>query len=320
VAQEVVREFEDTFQKYSQAEVRFTGTYWYLKLLNRALKFLLVRNSSDIPLRPASGTPAFAILMGNEFEKCLLPFLLQKGNVVYFFDAWPEYHRDISRFLRGFNVDTVFFSSKQVTEIFRKANAGCRCYWLPEAINAAAYRFRPYREKTIDVLQFGRKYDLYHRQIVKPLDDNGYSYMYEKRKGEVIFPKNDQFIEGLARCRISICFPCNVTHPDRSGDISTMTVRYLQSMASKCLIVGMMPGEMRELFGYNPVIEVDFSDPAGQLLSILENYDQYIPLIERNYTAVRLNHTWNQRCEAIMDILNTERNTAGSINSLTTIQ
>ncbi len=320
VAQEVVREFENTFQQYSEAPVRYSGTDWYLKILNRILKLLYIRKSSGFPLRAVSDIPAFAVLMGNEFEKCLLQFFLRKRNVVYFFDAWPEYHRDIERFLRTCHVDTVFFSSKQVTETFRKINADFRCYWLPEAVNVTAYQCLPYAEKTIDVLQFGRRYDLYHQQIAKPLEEHGYSYLYEKQKGQVVFPTRGEFVEGLARSRISICFPCNLTHPDRSGDVSTMTVRYLQSMASKCLIVGTMPEEMRELFGYDPVVKVDISDPAGQLLTILRNYHQYIPLIEKNYAAVRLYHTWNHRCEAMMDILNTEKETAGSFNSLTSIQ
>ncbi|HEY0896498.1 MAG TPA: glycosyltransferase [Sphingobacteriaceae bacterium] len=320
VAQEVVREFENTFQQCTDAPVRYSGKDWYLKILNRTLKILYIQKNSGLPLPAVSDNPVFAILMGNEFEKCLLQFLPRQGNVVYFFDAWPKYHADISRFIRSFHVHTVFFSSKQVTEIFRKANTGSRCYWLPEAINVKAFRCRPYTEKTIDVLQFGRRYDLYHQQIAGPLEEQGYCYLYEKRKGQVVFPTNDEFIEGLSRSRISICFPCNMTHPDRSGGISTMTVRYLQSMASKCLIVGTMPAEMRELFEYDPVIEVDLRDPAGQLLSILRNYHQYIPLIEKNYAAVRLHHTWDHRCEAIMDILNTEKDTAGSLNTLTSIQ
>ena len=64
-------------------------------------------------------------------------------------------------------------------------------------------------------------------------------------------------VAGLANSRVSICFPQSITNPERCGKVETVTLRYFESMASKCLIVGKCPLELRDLFGYNPVIEVD---------------------------------------------------------------
>ena len=121
----------------------------------------------------------------------------------------------------------------------------------------------------------------------------------EQTPGQIVFPDRPAFVAGLARARISICFPSNITHPERAGDVSTLTLRYLQSLASKCLVVGSAPEEMLRLFGYNPVIQADLQDPAGQLLSILENYDDFAELIEQNYRKVVAEHTWQQRWEQI---------------------
>ena len=99
----------------------------------------------------------------------------------------------------------------------------------------------------------------------------------------------------MAKSKISICVPSSITHPDRSGNIETMTVRYLQSMVSKCLILGRAPKEMITLFGYNPVIEIDSEDPEGQIISIINNYSNYFGLIEKNYQTVLEKHTWNKR-------------------------
>ena len=74
-------------------------------------------------------------------------------------------------------------------------------------------------------------------------------------------------------------------------------------MVSKCLVVGHAPNEMIELFGYNPVIEIDILNPTQQLESILKNYSDYLPLIEKNYEQVLQNHTWENRWNQIKKIL-----------------
>ena len=306
VAQSTVEEFETVVQSFPAISTIFSSSSYQRKVINKLLKTVFLRSSissSFIPPLIRSPKRGFSILMGNEYEKCLFDFFLKRENAAYFFDAWPSCHREIERFIKNFNVKSVFFSSKKVTEIFQGKHIDCRFYWIPEAIDVQAYRYEPFARKDIDVLQFGRKYDYYHSRIVNELRSKGYSYLYEKVKGEIVFPTQSDFLNGLARSKVSICFPSSLTHPMRSGDISTMTVRYLQSMASKCLIVGVIPDEMIELFDYMPIIEVDFSDPEGQLLSVLENYDRYIPLIEKNYNTVASCHTWECRSHKIMELL-----------------
>ena len=124
-----------------------------------------------------------------------------------------------------------------------------------------------------------------------------------KQKSVIIFPTRKQFVDGLARSKISICVPSSITHPSRSGEIETMTTRYLQSMIAKCLIVGKAPKELITLFGYNPVIEIDMNNPVQQLQLIFENFSNYIPLIENNFDTVIKHHTWRHRWDKIKSIL-----------------
>jgi hypothetical protein len=243
------------------------------------------------------------IFMGHEFKKALFPFLLNKNNHAYFFDAWPGKQQIIGHFIEATRVKNVFFSSKQVTESFTKKYNTSNFHWMPEAIDINNYNYKPYTGKTIDVLSFGRKYDILHNKLVSALHDKGISYMYERKKGHIIFADRPAFIDGLSRSKISICMPSNITNPELAGDVSTMTVRYLQSMASKALVVGEMPDEMPELFGYEPVVRIDMSDPAKQVANILLNYSNYIPLIEQNYLTVRKYHTWNKRWDQMKQIL-----------------
>ena len=220
---------------------------------------------------------------------------------MYFFDCWPVNNKWVIEFSRIFGISQIFFSAKQAADSFNKAKGKrtqTKGTWIPEGVKVENYKSFPYEEKSIDVLEFGRRYEQYHLQIRDVLQEAGYSHAYAQ-KGKLLFPDEQAFIEGLAKSKISICFPSSITHPERSGNVSTMTLRYLQSMAAKCLIVGKMPYDMQYLFDYVPVVEIDEHDPGAQIVDILKHYDQYIPLIEKNYETVAQQHDWKNRLEAI---------------------
>lgn len=232
-------------------------------------------------------------------------FFTKHNRSVYLFDAWTSDHEEISDFANKFKIDYLFVSASQASEAIKPKLHTTKIYWVPEGINPTMYKQDiQLADKQIDVLALGRKYDIYHEIIKIQLKEKGYNYLYEKEKGELIFPTREEFIEGLSKTKISICVPSNITHPERAGDVETMTIRYLQSIVSKCLIVGHAPAEMIELFGYNPVIEIDMDKPVEQLLEVLNDFERYIPLIEQNYKVVIDNHTWSNRWEQMKNIWN----------------
>lgn len=221
---------------------------------------------------------------------------------MYCFDCWPVNNAWVIEFSRIFNIKGIFFSAKQAADLFNKEKGNrtqTKGIWIPEGIKAADYKWYGYGERKTDVLEFGRRYGLYHDQIREPLKNAGYTHAYAE-KGKLLFADESAFVEGLAQSKISICFPSSITHPERSGNISTMTLRYLQSMASKCLVVGKMPYDMQYLFDYIPVVEIDERDPGKQIVEILEHYEDYIPLIEKNYEQVVALHDWSCRIQSII--------------------
>jgi hypothetical protein len=74
-------------------------------------------------------------------------------------------------------------------------------------------------------------------------------------------------------------------------------------MASRCLVVGKMPADMSPLFDYLPIVEIDERRPAEQLLEILDHFDDYAELIERNHEEVVRRHTWARRWEVMKSII-----------------
>jgi hypothetical protein len=246
----------------------------------------------------------FVIMMGlNEYKLRPYNILTKHGRSVFLFDAWPCDFEKITNFANRYKIDFLFITASESVKLLGSSIKNTIVSWIPEGINPTEYKQNvQIIDKTIDVLALGRKYDFYHDMIVDALAEKGYAYLYELNKGELIFPTRQDFIEGLAKTKISICVPSSVTHPERSGDIETMTIRYLQSMVSKCLVLGHAPKEMIELFGYNPVIEINMSDPVGQIEAILKDFDIYIPLIEKNYQQVLQHHTWSNRWNQMKNI------------------
>lgn len=239
-----------------------------------------------------------SITVGPNFIPVLKNLYYEGRIYMYMFDVWPFYIKWLSKFAMFFNIEYLFFSSNQAFELFKKSCPSIKAAWVPEGIKSSKYRFFSIDDKNIDVLEFGRKYGWYHTNIVKDLEINNIRHLYSDGK-TLLFETENEFIAALAKTKISICFPSSITHPERSGDISTMTLRYLQSMASKCLIVGIMPEDMKLLFDYVPIIEIDKANPSGQLISVLNNYSSYQELIGRNYKEVVEKHNWSNRIEQI---------------------
>jgi hypothetical protein len=57
------------------------------------------------------------------------------------------------------------------------------------------------------------------------------------------------------------------------------------------------------LSSYLPIIEIDFRDPAGQLIDLRNNLESHLPLIEKNFQEVQNSHTWSMRTEKILEII-----------------
>jgi hypothetical protein len=273
-------------------------------------KSFLVRRLAQYPslfkLRLKAGDKKivnFVSMISGDF-RLLIPYAFStKLNFIYMYDVWPRFHRWIFPLLDFFHVRYVFFSSRQVLENFNEkySHVKCKAMWLPEALSVQDYRFNRFQDKTIDVLEFGRMYDAYHDLIVAPLAAQGKKHVYRKPDMTLLFPDKASFTNALGSTKVVICVPSNITNPERSEYISSMTLRYLQAMASKCLIVGSLPSDMEALFGYNPLVEINMADAGNQLLEVLAHYEDYQALIEKNYEHVVRHHQWENRWQIIKD-------------------
>jgi hypothetical protein len=218
--------------------------------------------------------------------------------VLWTYDVWePDYER-VEKMVREANINLLLLSSEQATTHFSNlAIPNCEVHWVGETVNPEDYSFKDWNSRTTDILSFGRTYHNYHQAIVEGCELGKIEYRYQERTEEIDvavqglkkglqFPTREDFVKGLADAKICICFPRCVTHPGLAGNISTITLRYLQAMASKCVIIGSAPRELKDILNYDAVIEVDWEHPIAQIQHIIDHPDQYQELINKNYEAV----------------------------------
>ena len=252
----------------------------------------------------------FAIISGTQYSKIFLNYSFKaKKKVIYMFDPWPPLNDLNENAFRSFKINVAIFPSKQAVEYFNSRGINnFKSYYVPEGVQSDKYKFKNYSEKEIDLFQYGRQWKWLHEKLAVYTDKNNIRYEYNKFEAQssTTFMDRNTFVETLSNAKVAVCVPRNITHPELVDSLSTLTTRYFECMSSKCLIWGKAPDELINLFGYNPVIEVDMENPDKQLSEILSNYNSYIPLIEKNYANVIANHQWKNRIENIMSILESE--------------
>jgi hypothetical protein len=269
------------------------------RLAGRGLsKLALMRRVADL-----SGSAYLAPVM-QVTEQRLFPVCYFAETIVYAMDVWPAKYDRWEAFFRRHRMHVAFITARQSARRMRERVPGLDAIWLPEAIDPAGYRGeKPLAERSIDVLEMGRRLAAYHERVRPYCQSHGYVHRYETAPGQIIFPTYQDFVAALGDSKVSVCFPSSLTHPQRSGDVETLTLRYLESIAARTILLGRCPGELKDLFGYNPVVEADLENPAAQLDAILADVGRYTEMVDRNHGRMTEVATWDVRVGELLALL-----------------
>jgi hypothetical protein len=173
---------------------------------------------------------------------------------------------------------------------------------MPEATDMDLYNpSRNLNDRRTDVLQYGRSYAMFDEAVRSSLERAGKTYICSQ--GRAIFPHYRDVCAALANAKIVVCYPKSVTDPASSGGLETVTLRYFEAMASRALPIGYCPGELKELFGYNPVIELEMNRVGEQVEGVLSQIENYQVLADRNLRRMHEVGSWNVRAQSILRVL-----------------
>lgn len=249
---------------------------------------------------PAKDGPVckFAVLLGPSFHRCA-GFISGGRKAAYLFDATLPWIRPegVVKFARQAGIQELFVDHPEFVEPIRSLEGAPNVRFVAAGVDPDVYRSSA--EKDIEVLEFGRKMPGYHDTLVKGLAAAGVRHEHGFVDGR------EEFLNRLGRAKITISFPRSMT--DGETAFPMLTMRYFQAMASRSLVVGSAPPLLKELFGYNPVIEADLGNPTGQILDILADFPSFAGLIEKNHRELVGAHTYRHRWLEIKALLAADR-------------
>jgi hypothetical protein len=269
------------------------------RFVGKVLKNLKVQGS----IYHVAGDAYILPMMGPQTFRAF-PQGLVSELVPYIFDCWPAAYDEWERFFRTHRIRTAFISARQSAERMKAQIPRLNAIWMPEAIDPRPYNGAvPLSERRIDLLELGRRSEVFHDRITKHCVRRGLNHAYQRSPTDLVFAGRSEFLAGMAQAKILACFPSSMTHPDRSGDVETLTLRYLEGIASGSILLGRCPDELRTLFGYDPVVAADLDDPGAQLDAMLGSLDRFAPAIERNRARLYEVGCWDQRVGTMLSIL-----------------
>ena len=269
--------------------------------LHRGIGSLLARSGLSAPRRRRN----FIIvpLMGARFD-VLAASTLYGIPIPFCWDVWEPEWSSWAKAFRRTNPPLVITTARRSAQHLQAVLGGIRVEHLPEAIDIAKYSpGSPLRSRSIDVLELGRRHSRWHEAVKTAAQDTDVLHLYERVPGELVFADETTLSSGLAQSKISVCFPSDLTHPKRSGSVSTLTSRYLESMASRCLVLGESPPELGDLLGFDPVVGADMTQPWPQLNLILSRIETYQDQVDRAHRQVQSVGSWSFRIRQLLDLI-----------------
>ncbi|MBQ6334412.1 MAG: glycosyltransferase family 1 protein [Erysipelotrichaceae bacterium] len=307
---------ERAFLEYGKGNVEIRYLSFFVKGLNRLLNKVHLRPLCDpFTYKKREDAVYLYIAMSANYLMANIHHLknIQKhGNklAIYIWDCWePEYER-WTGIIDDLKPDYLILSFKQNYLYFSQLYDNC--YWVAQSANT--YFFKDLNiPKTRRFMQMGRVNPGMHAKILayldkKGLEDNNDNYVYRRKEKEALFPDLNDLVKEINRSRYIVCIPKCYESPHKTGDICAMTGRYYESIACKTLIIGKKPLIFDELFPEDGMIEFDEDlKDFDEKIDELENDEgKYWTIVNRNYDHFMKYHTWANRLEKIMAIINDE--------------
>ena len=258
-----------------------------------------------LPQRPAPWVRRMAITpMSWASDRDIFPAGFMFRIVPWVYDCWPSDWDRWEPLLRRHGVRTAFFSSRRATEEFGRRLPETSCAWIPEAVDPSHYDpSRRLQARTIDVLELGRRSEPLHHRLAPALRSSGVRHEFQQPGAPRMYRTQRALRDALAQARLLVCLPKTLTHPEAAGGLETVTHRYFEGMASGCVLVGHCPDELRDLWGFDPVVPIDPAEPERSVLHALDRLDEHQALVQRNLQRLHQVGTWRHRAEAMLEAI-----------------
>ena len=295
----VVGDFETAVIRAGVPPVGTESSSWLFDLSGR----ILGRSGVLRSLRPGTGVRLVG-LMGCA-ERQLVPYGLRSTLGLYVWDCWPSAEDRWASLFRRWKPSFVFFTSSDAHRYWAPRLPHTLATWAPEAIEPRRYPPGPdLRDRDATLLELGRRHDPFHSAAFEHLAKRRARHTFSTPSRPFVFPDHPRLIAGLQNTVAMACFPGSMSHPEgRTGHWESMTHRYLEAICTRTLVVGHIPPEMIDLFGFKPGIDVDPDQPGELLDQLQSDPGQFQDLVNRARKRLLEVASWDVRVKEILGCL-----------------
>jgi hypothetical protein len=228
--------------------------------------------------------------------------------ILYLFDTMERHVPSIRRVLNSTKWDVTITSFSGALPLL-EAETGRKWFAVPQGVKLS--RFRPSHDdlRLIDVCSYGRRLGRVHNSLIDLCQNNGWHYEYTTATGLAAGTNPTehyrQYAWHLRHTIFNVCWPVEMTNPQRVRTFSPITCRWFEAAASGNVIVGRPPSDLgfEELFGPESVISVNPDLPNPDLRdffeSLWENRAHHLQVARRRHETNSHKWSWRTRVREI---------------------
>ena len=236
-----------------------------------------------------------------------------QGNCLpVFIDIWNDSVKFVAKSTKKFKL--FYVTSRAVYDLIKAEDPGSNVRYMPLSVSDKYFspNFEKYRQKTIDVIQFGRQDPLLHEYMLRYANEHHVEYIYVG-KGRYTGDKpyisttrgnigriegRENFIHILASAKVSLVHSpgmLKLNHDVIKHGICFPTPRFYESAVLGCSLIGRYPDneEFREL-------------NMSRYCPNITNYDQFVRELERAL-AITPEELYAQNRDFILNSLTSKR-------------
>jgi len=279
----MLRCLEDEIQRQTGATVLYipksslAGKVLLWKRLQHGTRYEVLRKY--LPKKrieiPANIDVVWHVLMGPEnYELDLFdwPWKRVPHRVVYLFDTLPTQMKRIGRLFSGSEWNIPITSFQDAMPLLKKTT-GRNWHQIDQAVSMKYFPAK--NSKEIAFSSYGRRHPLVHEAIKKFCLQHSiyYDYTTHGRTAPTADPLElyRQYAWHMSQSQFTVCWPVEVTHPERAGGLSPITCRWFEAVAAGAVAVGKEPRNLRfrEMFGNNLILDINPDAGTSKILKRL---------------------------------------------------
>lgn len=245
---QIVYEWEDFFEKEFNVKLKgFSRTYNYI--IQNILSNKIVRIINYLLSIFQTQRYDLAFLMNINEAKY---FAGRRNFIPIIIDIWPK---DIDDFVCMFRQsEFVYVNSYEIYDILKKTQLKNSIKYMPYTISDKWYSEKNAMNKTIDIIQIGRKNCVLHEYALKLCEkhphieyvyqkqiDNELHYYSTKSKDIGVFNDRKDYMSLLQKAKISLVSSSGMDNSRDTGGVNPVTTRFYESAINYCHMVGRYP-------------------------------------------------------------------------------